>query len=69
MQIDSAIAKETLRNQRITSFWVNNLRMAVGCFNKLKGDIKLLYEIMDKGVYQIKERSETGKNEKAKQVS
>ena len=37
LQIDYAIAKETMQKQNIIPFWVNNLRMAADCLTKLKG--------------------------------
>lgn len=72
LQIDYAIAKETMTKQHITGFWVNNLRMAADCLTKLKGETKLLYEILERGTYQIavckvsgrREKAETGPNEK-----
>ena len=72
LQIDYAIAKETMTKQHITGFWVNNLRMAADCLTKLKGETKLLYEILKRGTYQIavckvsgrREKAETGPNEK-----
>ena len=65
LQIDYAIAKETMQKQNITPFWVNNLRMAADCLTKLKGETKLLYEILERGVYQIKVCSVSGRREKA----
>ena len=65
LQIDYAIAKETMQKQNIIPFWVNNLRMAADCLTKLKGETKLLYEILERGVYQIKVCSVSGRREKA----
>ena len=73
LQIDYAIAKETMLKQNITGFWVNNLRMAADCLTKLKGETKLLYEILEGGIYQIavckvsgrREKTEMGSDDKA----
>ena len=42
LQIDYAIAKETVKNQNVLVFWVNNLRMCADGRTKLKG-IQSLY--------------------------
>lgn len=65
LQIDYAIAKETMANQNIIPFWVNNLRMVADCLTKLRGENKLLYDILEKGRYQIKECAVSGRREKA----
>lgn len=36
--IDDAIARETMTNQNLMIFWVNNLRTAADILTKLKGD-------------------------------
>ena len=65
LQIDYAIAKETMQKRDMIPFWVNNLCMAADCLTKLKGETKLLYEILERGVYQIKVCSVSGRREKA----
>ena len=65
LQIDYAIAKETMKKQNILPFWVNNLRMAADCLTKLRGETKLLYDILELGYYQIKVCAVSGRREKA----
>ena len=65
LQIDYAIAKETMKKQNILPFWVNNLRMAADCLTKLRGETKLLYDILELGYYQIKVCAVSGRSEKA----
>ncbi len=65
LQIDYAIAKETLNKQHITPYWVNNLIMIADCLTKLKGDSRLLYELLESGHYQIKLCTVSGRKEKA----
>lgn len=65
LQIDYAIAKETLSKQHITPYWVNNLVMIADCLTKLKGDSKLLYDFLESGFYQIKLCTVSGRKEKA----
>ena len=65
LQIDYAIAKETMNKQNILAYWINNLRMAADCLTKLRGESKLLYEILEQGVYQIKVCTVSGRREKA----
>ena len=65
LQIDYAIAKETMSNQRVLPFWVNNLRMAADCLTKLKGEAKLLHDILEQGIYHIKVCTVSGRKEKA----
>ena len=38
LHIDYSIARETLENQNIKPFWINNLRMIADPLTKLKGD-------------------------------
>ena len=52
LQIDYAIAKETVKNQNVLVFWVNNLRMCADGRTKLKGDTKPLFEILEGGTFQ-----------------
>ena len=69
LMIDYAIAKETTLKQRITVFWVNNLRMSADCLTKLKGDTRPLYEILEGGSYHVKQCEESGRKETAKKVA
>jgi hypothetical protein len=66
LMIDYAIARETMTNQWILAFWVNNLRMAADVLTKLKGDARPLFEILEGGTYQIKLCTESGRKETAK---
>ena len=66
LMIDYAIARETMTNQWILAFWVNNLRMAADVLTKLKGDSRPLFEILEGGTYQIKLCTESGRKETAK---
>ena len=65
--IDYAIAKETLSKQNIYPYWVNNLRMAADCLTKLKGDVKLLHDLLESNRYHIQVCKESGRKEKANQ--
>ncbi|CAL1138729.1 unnamed protein product [Cladocopium goreaui] len=66
LMIDYAIARETMTNQWILAYWVNNLRMAADALTKLKGDTRPLFEILEGGTYQIKLCEESGRKETAK---
>ena len=66
LTIDYAIARETMTNQWILAYWVNNLRMAADALTKLKGDTRPLFEILEGGTYQIKLCEESGRKETAK---
>ena len=66
LQIDYAIAKETMSNQNILIFWINNLRMIADVLTKLKGDSKPLYDLLESWKYHIKPCVESGRKEKAR---
>ena len=66
LMIDYAIARETMTNQNIWAFWVNNLRMSADALTKLKGDTRPLFEILEGGTYQIKLCLESGRKETAR---
>ena len=66
LQIDYAIAKETMRNQNIKIFWINNVRMIADILTKLRGDAKPLYDLLQTWKYHIKPCTESGKKEKAR---
>ena len=66
LQIDYAIAKETMENQNILAFWINNLRMAADSLTKLKADHRPLFDILQRWTYHIKPCTESGRKEKAK---
>ena len=66
LQIDYAIAKETMRNQNIKIFWINNVRMIADILTKLRGDTKPLYELLQTWKYHIKPCVESGRKEKAR---
>jgi len=66
LQIDYAIAKETMGNQNILIFWINNLRMIADVLTKLKGDSKPLYDLLESWKYHIKPCVESGRKEKAR---
>ena len=66
LQIDYAIAKETMRNQRMLVFWISNIHMCADCLTKLNGDTTPLYKLLETGKYQIVIGLESGKKEKAK---
>ena len=55
--IDYAIARETMTNQNVMIFWVNNLRTAADILTELKGDSRPLFEILEDGTFQIMEHS------------
>lgn len=65
--IDYAIAKETLSKQNIYPYWVNNLRMSADCLTKLKGEVKLLHDLLETNRYHIQVCKESGRKEKANQ--
>ena len=65
LQIDYAIAKETVKNQNVLVFWVNNLRMCADCLTKLRGDTKPLFEILEGGTFHITICTQSGRKEKA----
>ena len=67
LQIGYAIAKETMKNQNILAFWVNNLRMSADCLTKLRGDTKPLFEILEGGTYHITICTQSGRKEKAQE--
>ena len=67
LQIDYAIAKETMKIQNILAFWVNNLRMCADCLTKLRGDTKPLFEILEGGTYHITVCTQSGRKEKAQE--
>ena len=66
LQIDYAIAKETMRMQNILVFWTSNIHMVADCLTKLKADNKPLYDLICSGSYKIHLGLESGKKEKAK---
>ena len=66
LQIDYAIAKETMENQNIIAFWINNLRMAADVLTKLKADNRPLFDLLKNWMYHIKPCTESGRKEKAK---
>ena len=66
LMIDYGIARETMTNQWILAFWVNNLRMAADVLTQLNGDVRPLFEILEGGTYQIKLCTESGRKETAK---
>ena len=66
LQIDYAIAKETMQNQNILIFWINNLRMVADILTKLRGDSKPLYDLLETWRYHIKPCLESGRKEKAR---
>ena len=66
LQIDYAIAKETMRKQNIKIFWINNVRMIADILTKLRGDAKPLYDLLQTWKYHIKPCTESGKKEKAR---
>ena len=59
--IDYAIAKETLSKQNIYPYWVNNLRMSADCLTKLKGEVKLLHDLLETNRYHIQVCKESGR--------
>ena len=67
LQIDYAIAKETMKNQNILAFWATNLRMSADCFTKLRGDTKPLFEILEGGTYHITICTQSGRKERAQE--
>ena len=66
LQIDYAIAKETTEMQNILVFWINNVDMIADVLTKLKGDSKPLFDLLEKGYFQIRICRESGKKEKAR---
>ena len=68
LQIDYSIAKETMSNQNILAFWINNVRMVADVLTKLKGDVKPLYDLVQQWKYHIKPCTESGRKEKAKEA-
>ena len=64
--IDYAIARETMTNQNVMKFWVNNLCTAADILTELKGDSRPLFEILEDGTFQIIVCTESGRKEAAK---
>ena len=54
-----------MSKQHIMPYWVNNLVMAADCLTKLKGESKLLFDLLETGFYQIKVCLVSGRREKA----
>ena len=66
LPLEYAIAKEeTMKKQHMLPFCVNNLRMAANCLTKLRGETKILYEILETFFCQIKVCTVSGRREKA----
>ena len=67
LMIDYAIARETMSNQNVVPFWVNNLVMCADALTKLKGEKEMLRNLISSGKYCIKKCKESGRKEKARQ--
>ena len=69
LQIDYAIAKESMKLRNILVFWTSNIFMCADPLTKLKGDTGPLFALLEKGKYQIKVGVQSRKKEKAKQAA
>ena len=66
LQIDYAIAKESMALQNIVVFWTSNLFMCADVLTKLKADTAPFYKLVDTWKYTIRVGVESGRKEKAK---
>lgn len=69
LMIDYSIATETLSNQNILIFWVNNLQMAADPLTKLRGDVRALFDLLETRMYHIKVCTESGRKESARKAT
>ena len=66
LQIDYAIAKESMSLQNIMVFWTSNIFMCADVLTKLRADTGPFYKLVDTWKYTIHTGVESGKKEKAK---
>ena len=66
LEIDYAIARQAMKLQNIEIYWINNNYMAADCLTKLNGETRLLFVLLETGVYQIKRCQESGSKERAR---
>ena len=65
LEIEYAIARDSMQRQNIEIYWVNNLYMAADILTKLSPDVKPFFDLMENGCYQIKICKMSGAKEKA----
>lgn len=66
LEIEYAIARETMERQNIEIYWINNNYMLADCLTKLNGEKHLLYAFFESGVFQLKKCQESGSKERAR---
>ena len=66
LEIDYAIARQAMKLQNIEIYWINNNYMAAERLTKLNGETRLLFVLLETGVYQIKRCQESGSKERAR---
>ena len=67
LQIDYAIARESMKKQNIWVIWINNRYMCADCLTKLKGESKPLFDLLETNTYHIKKCKVSGRKELAEE--
>lgn len=65
LELEYAIARDSMLRQNIEIYWINNKYMAADILTKLNSDSKPFFDLMESGKYQIKVCKESGSKEKA----